>query len=248
MKTIWGKVLIFTFLFTLGKSNLICSNSENSSQEDLSESNDSSESENSSENETSTLKERLSDYKIVNPTRRTNFNFAFIRNMQSFNLDVNFQNSYGDTKKRKYNLKFYSYGLKAELALKINFIVVSGGELNFHNTNKEIELGVGVDIQTLLFDVTYIPFKNMPGSIKIFSIPITNYIYVAGKLLNLSRIDLGKTISIDDILEAIIQNANRLLSSHYDYYKKNLLYTAFPLIGAGPNIVTNGYLTPVELL
>ena len=82
-------------------------------------------------------------------------NFAFGYNVQNPDFTVTFKNPAGEIKTRKYALRVKSFGLKFELVIKINGIMILGEGFNYYDSaNKEYELGSG-------FDMAYYPHKGL---------------------------------------------------------------------------------------
>jgi len=85
-------------------------------------------------------------------------NFAFGYNVQNPDFKVTFKNPAGEIKTRKYALSVKSFGLKFELVIKINGIMILGEGFNYYDSaNKEYELGSG-------FDMAYYPHKGLDGA------------------------------------------------------------------------------------
>ncbi|MBD3231215.1 hypothetical protein GF322_00980 [Candidatus Dependentiae bacterium] len=115
-------------------------------------------------------------------------NFAFLFDSQNPTLNVSYKDSKGNVKIKKFVAQINSVGIKAEAAIKIDFIFLVNTDLNFYKSDKVIELGMGIDANIMfngrvienLFNVdqyfvglvcgfTYVPFKNVNGGILIIS-------------------------------------------------------------------------------
>jgi hypothetical protein len=74
-------------------------------------------------------------------------NFAFFWNTQNPNITVKFVNPDGSIRTRRYALKINSFGLKFEIAVRLDGIMIVGSDFNYYDSaNKEYDLGGGIDI------------------------------------------------------------------------------------------------------
>jgi len=118
-------------------------------------------------------------------------NIAFIFDNQNPDITYTYRNDKGEIKTKKYRASINSIGLKAELEFKYNIVFVTGEtNFNFHDSNKVIELGSGIDIKTNTFDLTYVTFKHMAGGLIILGIPVTSWL-LAGPTMGFILLNMG---------------------------------------------------------
>ena len=137
------------------------------------------------ENKLKTIAKKLKDYKVTGFSFCIDPNFAFIYDSQNPTFEVKYKNEKGEIKKRKYESYIQSIGLKLEFTFKFNLIFFLGTDLDFYNTNKEIDLGYGIDIDSTFCDITYANFNNAPGGILIIGIPVPQVAFKSPDTLKL---------------------------------------------------------------
>jgi len=103
-------------------------------------------------------------------------NGAFFYDPQNPKFDVVFKNSTGDTKVKSFQAQINSIGLKWEFALKLNLVFFVGGNFNYLDSEKPLNLGMGIDINIATsvcgIAITYAPFINAPGGILVVGMPL----------------------------------------------------------------------------
>ena len=169
---------------------------------------------------------KLADYKVAG----CSFNFfvisrAFLLGIQMFKFNVHYKDGYENFKTRSYVATIKTAGVKFELCIKSNFIFFIGEDLNFCNTDKEIEIGVGINFNTPFLEFTYAKLKKLNGAILIFGVPLIGlpFFETSGILFPfIFDIDLPK----DD---------------------KKILCELSGTSAYGMSFVTGGRLTPIEL-
>lgn len=93
------------------------------------------------------LEKCLGQYKITGYAFTVDPNGAFFVDEQDPSFDVYFQAPGSNVlKKRRYNASINSVGLKIQFAIKLNVIFFTDTAFDFYNSNKEIELGTGIDL------------------------------------------------------------------------------------------------------
>lgn len=144
----------------------------------------------------SALIKNLQTYKVSGTSLAADWNGGFFVDTQDPRFTVTYKDARGNTKTRTYQADISLVGLNVELALRLNLIFFVGTDFNFHESNKVIELGKGMQVNpglTLslfsnfflplklenidypmlalsLFDLTYVPFTNTSGGLFIASI------------------------------------------------------------------------------
>lgn len=128
-------------------------------------------------------------------------NGGFILDTQDPKFTVTYKDAKGNVKKRMYKADIQLVGLNVELAFRFNWIFFTDENFNYHDSNKVITLGKGIQINpcklyylathrlfdiwprrlisnsailTLLslFDFTYIPFENAQGGMVIATLDL----------------------------------------------------------------------------
>ncbi len=181
-------------------------------------------------------------------------NIAFFYDNQNPAFDVKYVNNAGEIKTRKYQAEIKSLGLKFELTFKFNLIFFVGTDLDFYNTNKKIELGLGIDIESNIIDFTYASFKNAPGGIIILGIPIPQ-IAITGpttfKLLsNYSQLNENMALDVQQHLETNFPTNVPKTPENIRIMENIAIFsaraTSHILYFPGFSIVFNGSLTPIN--
>lgn len=114
----------------------------------------------------------LKDYRVTGVSFCVDPNIAFILDEQNPTFTVHYKDKKGHHASRVYESSINSIGLKFELSLKFNMIIFTNTDFNFFETNKNIELGYGIDISGVFgggLGFTYTPFRNAPGGMFILS-------------------------------------------------------------------------------
>lgn len=113
------------------------------------------------------LVEKLKGYKVTGFAFCVDGNIALIYDNQDPKFKLTYKNADGDIKERTYQASISSWGIKGQLAAKVNFIFIT--DTDFYNSNKIIELGWGIDVSVLpvlrlLYDlIKWSEFKDYCG-------------------------------------------------------------------------------------
>ena len=177
------------------------------------------------QNAAKTLAKKLQDYKITGWSFCIDPNFALIWDTQDPEFQVTYKNSQGETKVRNYESEINSIGLKLELDFKLDFIFFTNTDINFYDSNKEIELGSGFDLTTNIVDITYVSFENMPGGLIIIGFPL---------------IQLMNTLTYPLYSSAV----EKITEKPYPY-PWNPFYP-YPILSIMPSYVSGGHLKPIK--
>ena len=108
-----------------------------------------------------TLSTALRDFRVTGVAFCVDPNFAFIYNNQNPNFVITFKNSKDEIKTRHYQANIKSWGLKIEFTAKLNLIMFVDTDLNFENSNKELQLGTGIDLGINLGELVIKQPKNL---------------------------------------------------------------------------------------
>lgn len=134
----------------------------------------------------------MSKFKVTGVAFCVDANVACIYDNQNPTFELTYKDEKGEVKTRTYEGSITSWGLKVQLAGKFNIIFITSTDFDFYNSNKVIELGMGVDLSLngflnllsligrrqnmniLLHRLTaieflYAPFKNTPGALVVLS-------------------------------------------------------------------------------
>lgn len=178
--------------------------------------------------------ENLKDFKVSGMAFTVDPNIALIYDSQNPKFKLTYKNSKNEQKTRIYKSKIKSWGFKLELTFKLNFIFFTGTDFNFYDSEKEINLGYGVDISSNLVDFTYVSFLNAPGGMIIVGIPIPRALWTVKYIVD--------TNSFQDNLAVL----NQFCVETFGFeYKPSLLNV---ILNLGLSIVTGGYLKPVDFI
>ncbi|MFH1832339.1 MAG: hypothetical protein ABH827_06085 [bacterium] len=124
----------------------------------------------------SVIRKELSKYNVTGYSSCLDGNFAFFFNRQNPVFWVNFKDDSGTVMSKRYQAAIWSFGLKFELAFKLDFIFLVNTDSCFYNIEKPINLSCGVDVNAsfgLGFTFTYVPFADVSGGMIIIGVPIT---------------------------------------------------------------------------
>ena len=92
------------------------------------------------------LVKKLQNFKVSGASFAADFNGGFIVDTQDPRFTVTYKDAAGNTKTRTYQADISLVGLNIELALRLNLIFFVGTDFNFHESNKVIELGKGIQV------------------------------------------------------------------------------------------------------
>ena len=122
-----------------------------------------------------TLINLLRQYKVTGFSFCIDPNFALIFDNQNPVMSVYYKNDHGSFKERTYQTYIRSIGLKFQVAFNINLMFFVGTDLNFYDSNKQIELGMGLDLGLSLgcgINFTYASLAHNSGGLVIIGLPI----------------------------------------------------------------------------
>jgi hypothetical protein len=106
-------------------------------------------------------------------------------------ITVNFVNPKGEVKTRRHQFLINSIGIKFVCSVDICCIRLTGLSFNYYDSNKELNLGSGIDMSACAFgglNFVYCSIKDMPGcGVVLVSIPVgvaagLSYVY-GGKIV-----------------------------------------------------------------
>lgn len=92
------------------------------------------------------LSTALRDFRVTGVAFCVDPNFAFIYDNQNPDFVVTFKNSKNEIKTRRYQADITSWGLKFEFDIKLNLVMFVNTDINFEDSNKELQLGTGIDL------------------------------------------------------------------------------------------------------
>ncbi|MBM3893712.1 hypothetical protein FJ365_04930 [Candidatus Dependentiae bacterium] len=115
------------------------------------------------------LLQHLKDFKVSGCCFAGDPNLAFFYNNQNPTFTMTYVNPKGEVKSRTFESSIESWGLKIELSVRIDMIFFTGTNIDFLETDKQIQLGTGIDITFGCIGLVYVPFLNAPGGMLILS-------------------------------------------------------------------------------
>ena len=95
-------------------------------------------------------------------------NLGYFIGRQYPTFDITYKLPDGTNKIKRFYANIHSIGAKLALALNLSLIFFINTTTDFYEQNSIIELGKGVELGL----ITYAPFKNIPGALLIFHIPL----------------------------------------------------------------------------
>ncbi len=116
------------------------------------------------------LSKKMSTYNISGVAFAFDPNVGLLNDNQNPRFTAVFKNSQGAIKKRTFDCRINSVGLKVALGINFAFIFFTG-DIDFENSNQVLKLGTGIDISTAFIPIPlsllalHAPFTNAPGGL-----------------------------------------------------------------------------------
>jgi len=188
------------------------------------------------------LVDKLKEYKVSGFSLCWDPNAAFIYDNQNPKFTVAFKNQNGDVKSQTYEGSITSWGLKYQLAIKLNLIFFVNTNVDFYESNKTIELGTGIDVSLPIpiSDLRRRDGVGMPLEVAAYS--LAELAFLESSRENQLKFDMligykAATFPLD------------LMYVPFKEFSGGMIMVSFPLRLTAPfglSIVTGGTLTPCK--
>ncbi len=117
----------------------------------------------------------LRSFKVTSYSFEIDPNIAFILDHQTPSFTVYYENGKGQVKRRKYDAKIWSIGLKAEFAIRVEIIKIISSGFNYYDSNKEIHLSKGIEFSLATgpgLNFLCCGFEDFDGGLVIAGVPL----------------------------------------------------------------------------